>query len=202
MAHYLKIKARGHYIKSLYDLTRGKEGEAEYQALKKGIKQVQNLVNKRIKKLKAFESETGITSPALQQLRETGRGAGISAKGDIDTMRETYKAAYDFVKQDTSTIPGIKENVDEILSDLHKVGYRGKKLTNYQYNKFKNLAKKFYSETSKYALYRASGGRVSQAELRAHMNKEIAKLLNKGGLNTVLTMAEKRINEIQATKRT
>ena len=193
----LKVKAKGTKIKTLYGLTAGKEGDAELQALKAGTRQVQNLVNKRIKKLKQYEKETGITSPALAAMREKGFGDGVHLKGyDVQDLREQYKAATDFVRSDTSTIPGIKSDAQGILEDLQAVGYRGKKLSKAQYRKFKELSKKFYSERSKSALYRASGGRVSQAELREHMNRQVKQLLNKGSLNTVLEMAEQRIDSM------
>lgn len=205
------IKAQGHYIKTLYGVTEGKTGEKEYEALKHGLKQMQNLVNKRIDKLLKLEKETGMTSPALQDLRETGYGKGVSLRGygtDTDSLRDQYKAMIEFLKDKTSTREGVIRNMLDIEADLRKVGWRpeGEKegadydnltvhLSGDEYEKFKALAKKFYDEQTKWQFYQITGTHDQDA-LREAANKEIMELLDKGDLKTVLDMADDRMNEM------
>lgn len=201
------VKASGKMVKTLYALTEGKEGAEEHAALKAGLKQIQNLVNKRINKLVQLEAETGVTSPALKKLRETGYAKGVSVKGygtDTDTLRDHYKAMLEFLKDKTSTREGVTRNMLEIEKELKEAGWRpvGKDtdnltvhLTAEQYEKFKRLSEYFYSEQNKYKFYMNSDNH-DQEELRDAINKEITRLMDQGDLDTVMMMAEERMEEI------
>ena len=194
-------------VKTLYAVTEGKEGAEEHAALKAGLKQIQNLANKRINKLVKLEEETGVTSPALKKLRETGYAKGVSVKGygtDTDTLRDQYKAMLEFLKDKTSTREGVTRNMLEIEKELKEAGWRpgGKDtddltvhLTAEQYEKFKRLSEYFYSEQNKYKFYMNSGSH-DQEELRDAINKEITRLMDQGDLDTVMMMAEERMDEI------
>lgn len=213
------VKAKGRYIKTLYELTRGKEGEAEREALKGGLRQIQNLANKRIEKLVALEKETGVTAPALHKLRQTGFAHGVSLKGygtDSDQYREQYKAFLDFLKDSTSTREGVTRNIIEIEQAIRDAGWRPEgeegpierdkeghviwdrlhpTLSADQYEKFKALAEKFYDEHSKYKFYLMLDTK-SQDSLQSQIGQEIIALLDQGDLDTVLQMAEQRLQQI------
>ena len=201
------VKASGKMVKTLYAVTEGKEGAEEHAALKAGLKQIQNLANKRINKLVKLEEETGVTSPALKKLRETGYAKGVSVKGygtDTDTLRDQYKAMLEFLKDKTSTREGVIRNMLDIEKELKEAGWRpgGKDtddltvhLTAEQYDKFKRLSEYFYSEQNKYKFYMNSGSH-DQEELRDAINKEITRLMDQGDLDTVMMMAEERMDEI------
>lgn len=213
------VKASGKMVKTLYAITEGKEGEAEHAALKQGLKQIQNLANKRINKLLKLEEETGATSPALKKLRETGYAKGVSVKGygtDTDTLRDQYKAMLEFLKDKTSTREGVTRNMIEIEQDLRDAGWRPEgeegpvkrdkeghviwdrlnpTLSADQYEKFKALAEKFYDEQSKYKFYLQAGNH-DQDEMRARINKEIVDIMDQGDLDTVLQMAKDRLQVI------
>lgn len=206
-------------VKTLYAVTKGKEGAEEHAALKAGLKQIQNLTNKRINKLLKLEEETGVTSPALKKLRETGYAKGVSVKGygtDTDTLRDQYKAMLEFLKDKTSTREGVTRNMIEIEQELRDAGWRPKgekepvvrddeghviwdrlnpTLSADQYDKFKALAEKFYDEQSKYKFYLLAGNH-DQDEMKDMINKEIIDLMDKGDLDTVLQMAEDRLNRL------
>lgn len=213
------IQAAGKMIKTLYGLTEGKEGAEEHAALKAGLKQIQNLTNKRINKLVQLEAETGLTSPALKKLRETGYAQGVSVKRfgtDTDTLREQYKAMLDFLKDKTSTKEGVTRNMIEIEQDLRDAGWRPEgeegpvvhdeeghviwdrlnpNLSADQYEKFKALANVFYDEQAKYKFYLMLGTH-DQETIQNQIGQEIVELMDKGDLDTVLFMAEQRLNEI------
>ena len=203
------IKAKGKMVKTMYALTEGKEGTEELAAIKAGLRQIQNLTNKRIDKLVKLEKETGVTSPALKKLRETGYGKGVSVRGygtDTDTLRDEYKAMLEFLKDKTSTREGTVRNMLEIEKDLRDAGWKpeGKEvadgdltvhLTAEQYEKFKKLSEFFYSEQNKYKFYMQSGSH-DQDELRDAINNEIIRLMDQGDLDTVMDMAEDRMEEI------
>ena len=204
------VKAKGRYVKTLYELTRGKEGEAEREALKGGLRQIQNLANKRIEKLVALEKETGVTAPALHELRQTGFAHGVSLKGygtDSDQYREQYKAFLDFLKDKTSTREGVTRNMLDIQKELIEAGWKPNgedvpsdtlqvHMTAEQYEKFKALATEFYDEQNKYRFYLQSDANHNQDNLRETINKEIVALLDEGDLDTVLQMAKNRMEEI------
>ena len=123
------IWAGGRKIKTYYELTKGTYGEEEKARLKAGIKHIQNLTNKRIRKLVKFEKETGYTSPALAYLREKGLEGGISVRGSLDDLRKQYKNVLDFLRKDTSTIGGTKAHIKSMSDLLKKEGWKPKKQT-------------------------------------------------------------------------
>lgn len=161
-------------------------------------KRIQNLVNKRIAKLTKLEAETGYTSPALRKLRESGYGHGATSKwgsGFVQEAEENYKAVLDFLKDKTSTVTGTKKNIKSILEELQEAGFSGDNITPEQYDMFKALSEKFYSESNKYKWYMINGSR-DQQEMRDAINREIVALLGAGDLDAALKMADDRLDEL------
>ncbi len=196
--HHIGVVARSKYVKTLYEVTKGKEGAKRVKAINDESRRIQNLVNKRIAKLKKFEEETGYTSPALRKLRESGYELGATSSWHEEYLQqaeENYKAVLDFLKDPTSTISGTKKNVKEILKDLQKSGYSGDEISPDQYDTFKALAEKFYSESSKNKFYSLNRNK-DQRQMRARINEEIIKLLGVGDLDAALKMADDRLHEI------
>lgn len=196
------IWAKGRKVKTYYGLTKdATTNEEEAAALRRGISDISNLVYKRVKRLEEFEQETGITSPALQKFRETGYSKDYTKRGDLDKLREKYKAMTSFISNESSKVKGTKEGVKKIEEALREIGWEPEEgtMTGDEYTKFKALEKVFYSEQYKTAYYNASGGYLTQEELRQVANAEIARLLNAGDLETVLEMAKDRLDEINET---
>ena len=190
--------ARGNYVKNLYEVTKGKEGAERLQAINNESRRIQNLVNKRIAKLQKLEAETGITSPALRQLRESGYGLGATSSWKVEHLQqaeENYKAVLDFLKDKTSTVSGTKKNIKAITQELQDYGWIGEHLSPAQYDMFKALSEKFYSESSKYKWYMINGNR-DQGEMKDRINEEIVKLLGSGDLDAALKMADERLEEL------
>lgn len=197
--HHIGVVARGKYVKTLYEVTKGKEGAARVKAINDESRRIQNLVNKRIAKLKKFEEETGYTSPALKNLRESGYGLGATSswkEEHLQQAEENYKAVLDFLKDKTSTITGLKENIQELSDELRKNGWESEEnLTPIQYDMFKALAEKFYEEQPKYKWYIIAGNK-DQSQLQAHVNEEIIKLLGMDDIDAALKMADARLDEM------
>lgn len=198
--HNIGLEARGKKVKTYYDLIahHGRVSETEeVERLKKGIRQIQNIVQKRIKRLEAYEKKTGIKSGALEALRETGFGKGVSTRGDIDTLRESYQAGVQFLKSKQSTIKGIEESKKSIEASLREVGWKSKKgLTGIQYERYQTLAKKFYSEEAKMIYYMRAMGTMDRETLRKTANEEIKKLLRIGNIDEALNRADKRLEKM------
>lgn len=199
--HNIGIVARGTKVKTYYDLI-AHDGrvteEEEIKRLKKGIKQIQNIVHKRIKRLTAYEQKTSITSPALKELRGTGFGLGVSTRGDVEMLRESYKAGVRFLSNETSTIKGQEEHKKRISDALREAGWK-KEITNQQYERYKALAKKFYSEQAKMVYYLTTRMGMSREKLRKTANKEIMKLMRRKksmGLDELMDLAEQRIDQM------
>lgn len=196
--HHIGVKAKGKYVKNLYEVTKGKEGAARLKAINDESRRIQNLVNKRIAKLKKFEEETGITSPALRQLRESGYGLGATSswkEEHLQQAEENYKAVLDFLKDKTSTITGLKENIKDLEKELHDNGWTGEHMTPDQYDMFKALAEKFYSESSKNKWYVINKNK-DQNQMREAINQEIIALLEASDLDAALKMADMRLDEL------
>lgn len=190
--------ARGKYVKNLYEVTKGKEGAERVAAINAESKRIQNLVNKRIAKLTKLEAETGYTSPALRKLRESGYGHGATSKwgsGFVQEAEENYKAVLDFLKDKTSTVSGTKKNIREIEKELHDNGWTGEHMTPDQYDMFKALAEKFYSESSKNKWYVINKNK-DQNQMREAINQEIIALLEASDLDAALKMAGDRLDEL------
>lgn len=196
--HHIGVVARGKYVKNLYEVTKGKEGAKRLKAINDESRRIQNLVNKRIEKLEKLEAETGITSPALRQLRESGYGHGATSawkEEHLQQAEENYKAIMDFLKDKTSTVSGTKKNIKAIEQELQEAGWSGDHLSPEQYDMFKALSEKFYSESSKYKWYMINGNR-DQGEMRDRINKEIVNLLGAGDLDAALKMADDRLEDL------
>lgn len=196
--HHIGVVARGNYVKNLYEVTKGKEGAARLKAINDESRRIQNLVNKRIAKLQKLEAETGITSPALRQLRESGYELGATSswkEEHLQQAEENYKAVLDFLKDKTSTVSGTKKNIKAIEEELQEAGWSGDHLSPEQYDMFKALSEKFYSESSKYKWYLINGSR-DQGEMRDRINEEIVNLLGAGDLDAALKMADDRLEEL------
>lgn len=196
--HHIGVKARSEYVKTLYEVTKGKEGAKRVKAINDESRRIQNLVNKRIDKLEKLEAETGITSPALRQLRESGYGLGATSswkEEHLQQAEENYKAVLDFLKDKTSTVSGTKKNIKAIEKELQDAGWSGEHMTPEQYGMFKALSEKFYSESSKYKWYLINGSR-DQGEMRDRINEEIVKLLGADDLDAALKMADDRLDEL------
>lgn len=197
------LKAKGKPIKTYYTLSKGKTDEQERVALVKGIKQIQNMTNKRVRELQAYETETGYTPKALQDLRESGYGAGISTKGDIDLLREQYRAGIHFLQEQSSTIRGVRRAVKELNESLNEsLDLHGKdkiKLSLDEYDRFQKLAERFYSERAKQWYYKANAGTRERSTLQEVANREIMKLLQMKDIDSALSLADKRITEIYRT---
>lgn len=216
-ARNIGIWAGGSKIKTYYELTKGTYGEEERKRLQKGIKQIQNLTNKRIKKLLKFEKETGYTSPALKKLRETGLEGGLSVRGSLDQLRKQYKNALNFLRDATSTIPGAKEHVKKLSDLLQKQGWvpyqenengqqkiytpdeienAKRDLNSEEYEIVKELQEMFFKEMNKNIIYKASGGTVERETLRQIINEEISNLLSNGDIESVVERARERLDII------
>lgn len=196
--HHIGVEARGKYVKNLYEVTKGKEGAERLQAINNESRRIQNLVNKRIAKLTKLEAETGITSPALRQLRESGYGLGATSAWKVEHLQqaeENYKAMLDFLKDKTSTVSGTKKNIKAIEQELKDAGWSGDHMSPQQYDMFKALSEKFYSESSKYKWYLINGNR-DQGEMRDRINEEIVNLLGANDLDAALKMADDRLEEL------
>lgn len=196
--HHIGVVAREKYVKTLYEVTKGKEGAARLKAINNESRRIQNLVNKRISKLQKLEAETGITSPALRQLRESGYELGATSswkEEHLQQAEENYKAVLDFLKDKTSTVSGTKKNIKAIEQELQEAGWSGEHLSPEQYDMFKALSEKFYSESPKYKWYQINGSR-DQGEMRERINEEIISLLGAGDLDAALKMADDRLEEI------
>ena len=196
--HHIGVVARGSYVKNLYEVTKGKEGAERLQAINNESRRIQNLVNKRIAKLTKLEAETGITSPALRQLRESGYGLGATSAWKVEHLQqaeENYKAVLDFLKDKTSTVSGTKKNIKAIEQELKDAGWSGDHMSPQQYDMFKALSEKFYSESSKYKWYLINGNR-DQGEMRDRINEEIVNLLGANDLDAALKMADDRLEEL------
>ena len=196
--HHIGVVARGQYVKNLYEVTKRKEGAERVAAINVESKRIQNLVNKRIAKLTKLEAETGYTSPALRKLRESGYGHGATSKWGADFVQEAeenYKAVLDFLKDKTSTVTGTKKNIKSILEELQEAGFSGDSITPEQYDMFKALSERFYSESNKYKWYMINGSR-DQQEMRDAINREIVALLGAGDLDAALKMADDRLDEL------
>lgn len=194
------INALGKRIKTFYEVIRGKTRPQQETALRAALNQIQNIMYKRIKRLKAYEKKHGITSPALRRLRESGYGNGVSLRGaNLDKMQTQYKAFTAFLQDDTSTIKGLQKRLKGIEKDLSNVGYKpenGKHITGEEYEKFRKLADKFYSETTK-ALYYRQSGYMTQAELKSTANAFIADIMDGGGtIDEMLDRAEEYIDAL------
>jgi hypothetical protein len=192
------VVARGTFVKNLYEITKGKEGAGRLKAINDEMRRIQNLVNKRIAKLEKLEKETGFQSPALKKLRESGYGHGATSawkEEHLQEAEENYKAVLDFLKDKTSTVSGTKKNIKEIEEELHDAGWTGDHLTPDQYDMFKALAEKFYSESSKYKWYIINGNR-DQDQMREAINQEIIALLGASDLDAALKMADQRLDEL------
>ena len=196
--HHIGVVTKGKYIKNLYEVTKGKEGSARLKAINNESRRIQNLVNKRIAKLKKLEAETGITSPALRQLRESGYDLGATSswkEEHLQQAEENYKAVLDFLKDKTSTVSGTKKNIRELEKDLHDNGWTGEHMTPDQYDMFKALAEKFYSESSKNKWYVINKNK-DQNQMREAINQEIIALLEASDLDAALKMADDRLDEL------
>lgn len=199
------VKSRGKMVKTYYEVIKGKNQSEQFTALRSGLNQIQNIVYKRIKRLESFESETGITSPALKRLRAAGFGEGVrlqqpkgSREDETDYLRRQYKALTAFLQEGSSKVKGIKEDISRIISDLKEVGYEPEdgSITGDEYEKFKALADKFYSEQAKAQYYRQSGY-MTQAELQETANSLIASIMAEGGsLEQMLAAADNLLDVI------
>ena len=101
----------------------------------------------------------------------------------------------DFLKDKTSTVTGTKKNIKSILEELQEAGFSGDNITPEQYDMFKALSEKFYSESNKYKWYMINGSR-DQQEMRDAINREIVALLGAGDLDAALKMADDRLDEL------
>lgn len=177
------ISARGKKIKTYFETIKGKNLKEQEQSLKAALRQVQNIVYKRVNRLTAYEQKTGITSPALARLREAVPAEGVNLRGkDLDQLRQQYKALTYFLQDKTSTVKGLQAEVKGIVEDLKAAGYEmeGSTITGDEYQKFKALADKFYSESAKMLYYRQSGY-MTQAELQETANSLISRVMEQGG---------------------